>query len=129
VDDVMAAAVERSRNWQRMYRILLDVHEDVGEYSFGDVSSRCDDGALCELLDRARARVNGITAPWDELQAVRERLAAELDVLRYGQLQEDLRSAGPEGDEAFRRLQRHGRTNEGVMGIADRGTWARSGSG
>ncbi len=105
VDETVASGAGRSETWQRLYRLLLDVHADMGEYSIGDVVSRCDDGALCELVGRARARVAGALPDAEAFQAARDRLAGELEVLRVSDLRDDLRRSGGEDEAAFRALR------------------------
>lgn len=113
VDEPTAQAAGLSETWGRLYRLLLDVHSEVGEYCMRDVMARCEDGALCELVGRARARIKGI--PGADFGAARNRLASELGVLRWGQLRDDLRQRGDGSDETFRRLRDAARAEDSVL--------------
>ncbi len=110
VDDAVADVATYSETWQRLYETLLEVHRDVGEYSIEQIMSRCEDGALCELVGRARHRVVGIDAPREEFAAVHRRLVTEQEVLRMGALRSGVRDAAevaPSSDSsaaAFRSL-------------------------
>lgn len=115
VDETVARGAERSETWQRLYRLLLEVHADVGEYSLGDIVARCEDGALCELVSRARARGAGLPSDGDTFRAARDRLASELDVLRVSDLRDDLRRSGGEDEAAFRALQASARAAAGSL--------------
>jgi len=114
VDDAVAQAVNHSETWSRLYRVLLDVHADMGEYSIQDVMTHCDDGALCELVGRARARVEGLASS-EDFGAARDHLASELSVLRWGQLREDLRQGGGHDDEVFRLLRESARGQDSFL--------------
>jgi DNA primase len=105
VDETVASGAGRSETWQRLYRLLLDVHTNMGEYSIGDVVARCEDGALCELVSRARARVAGAVPGAVAFRAARDRLADELNVLRASDLCDDLHRSGGEDEAAFRALR------------------------
>jgi DNA primase len=105
VDETVARGADRSETWRRLYRLLLEVQADVGKYSMGDIVSRCDDGALCELVSRARTRTTDPAPGAEALRAARDRLASELDVLRVSDLRDDLRRSGGEDEAAFRALQ------------------------
>jgi DNA primase len=118
VDNSVAQGAAYSETWHRLYRVLLELHEDVGEYSIGQVMQRCDDAALCELLDRARARVSGVTSVEDEFLAARKRLASELELLEMSRVRAGLRAAGRGGDEdpdAFESLREMARGQAGVL--------------
>jgi DNA primase len=104
VDDVVACGTDRSETWRRLYGLLLEVHANVGDYSIGDVVSRCDDSALCELVSRARTRVAGSAPGAEAFSTARNRLAEEMGVLRVGDLRDDLRRSGGEDEAAFRAL-------------------------
>jgi hypothetical protein len=104
VDDSIERAAGHSKTWQTLYRLLLDVRSDVGQYSIQDLLARCDDGALCELVSRARARVEGLAAP-EDFGAALNRLASELRVQRWGQLREGFRTHGGCDDQAFEALR------------------------
>lgn len=105
VDNVPADAAAYSRTWQELYRVLLEVHDHVGEYSIGDVLAQCDDGAVCELIGRARARVGMVAEPRDDFAAARAALAAEQALLRAGSLQADLRAGGGDDAGVFQHLR------------------------
>lgn len=120
VNESVARGADRSETWQRLYRLLLEVHADMGEYSIGDIVSRCDDSALCELVSRARARVAGVAPAAEVFCAARDRLAAELDVLRVSDLRDDLRRSGGEDEAAFRALQASARGVAGSLSAETR---------
>ncbi|MCK4342227.1 MAG: DNA primase [Phycisphaerae bacterium] len=120
VDETMARAAQYSETWQRLYGILLEVHKDVGEYSIGEVVSRCDDGAVCELVSRARARAAGVTALAEDFAAARETLASELSVLRVDGLQEDLRQSGGDDEDVFRLLHEDFREQHSALPVESR---------
>ncbi len=105
VDDCIARTAEYSQTWKRLYDVLLEAHADMGEYSLGEIVARCEDGALLELADRARARIGAVTSPVAEFVAARDRLASELSVLRAQGLHEHVRTSGGEDEEAFRSLR------------------------
>lgn len=116
VDDNVARGAGHSETWARLYRVLLDVHGDIGEYSIGDVVARCEDGALCELVGRARARTVGIGSPADEFRAARERLALELNALSFSDLRRGLQAAAADdapGHAALRSLLEKSRQHRG----------------
>ena len=104
VDETVAQATEYSETWRRLYGLLLEVNEEAGEYSIGQVVSRCDDGALCELVSRARTRAEGAASRAEDFSAAREALTCEMRVLRVGGLQEDLRRSGGNDEDVFRLL-------------------------
>lgn len=104
VNDDVPRAVAYSRTWEQLYRLLLEVREDIGEYSMGEVVSRCEDSALCELVGRATKRVACASADADEHAAAFDALSAELRLLRIGELREDLRRAGGDDAGVFERL-------------------------
>lgn len=87
VDDLVADSMRYSQTWQRLYGVLLELHQDVGEYSLKEVVARCEDGALCELVHRVRTRQRGADPGPESFRWARERLASELDLVRM----EDLR--------------------------------------
>lgn len=93
VDDAVAGAVALSQTWQRLYRLLVDAHEELGEYSMKDVIARCEDSALCELVGRARARSVGAASPAEHFEAARVRLGADLDALRMSDLRGAIRGS------------------------------------
>jgi DNA primase len=113
VDETMANGAARSETWQRLYRLLLDVHADMGEYSIGDVVARCEDSALCELVSRARARAT-IALPDTEaaFEAASQRLASELEIQRASDLRDDLRRSG-EDEAAYQALRANTRETYG----------------
>lgn len=103
VDDSVSHAVAYSQTWKALYRILLDVHDELGEYSFRDVLTQCHDGATCELVSRARARTAGVQTASEDMAAACRRLANEIGVLQWA----ELRAAGGElDDDAFETLRR-----------------------
>jgi len=89
--DLLARAAEYSETWQRLYGLLLDVRDEVGEYSMKEVVSRCEDGPLCELVSRARQRAAGLDGCADAFQVLHSRLASELNLLRMSDLRRGLR--------------------------------------
>ncbi|MEW6250129.1 MAG: DNA primase [Planctomycetota bacterium] len=114
VDNTVARGVELSETWRRLYEVLLEVHQDVGEYSLREVVARCEDSALCEALSRVRQRVGGLPAGAEAFLAARQRLAFELNVLAHMDLCADVRSRAQErgGDDtaAFARLRQIARS-------------------
>ena len=90
VTDAVAAGMEHSETWQRLYAVLLEVQAEYGEYSLEDVQARCEDSALCEAVERAVGRVAGVPATAEFVSAASARLASELDVLRMGDLRAEL---------------------------------------
>jgi DNA primase len=119
-DETIARGADCSETWQRLYRLLLDVHADLGEYSLGDIVARCDDAALCELASRASARVAGQASDIDAFRAARDRLAAELQVLRVCDLRDDVRRSGGEDEAAFAALQASARSAAGSLSAETR---------
>jgi DNA primase len=101
VDDIVARGTGHSETWERLYRVLLEVHQDIGEYSIGDVVARCEDGALCELVDRARARVAGSELTENGFRAAKESLASELNALSISDLRRGLQSASADDVSAL----------------------------
>ncbi len=126
VDDNLARAAGLSQTWERLYGVLLDVHEEVGEYSLEDVTSRCDDAALCELVDRARQRVAGGVAR-DEFVAAYGRLVEELAAQQWGDLRASLRNAQGADESAFDELQRTLRGKEQFLPPDARCSFAKPG--
>lgn len=131
VDDTVGQGVELSETWARLYRVLVDVHHDLGEYSLRDVVERCDDGALCELVSRAAARAAGLEPLAEAFEANRARLASEVGVLRMSALREGSRGAAGGGEaeaaRAFRSLCEAARGKESVLTPAQR--WNAAGGG
>jgi hypothetical protein len=117
VDDSVPRATEHSQTWQRLYDVLLDVHEEHGEYSLGQVVARCEDAALCELVDRATARATVAESPAMHFAAVRDRLTEELAVLHGAELREGLRRSGGEDAQAFAQLCAARRGAESVLSL------------
>ena len=115
VDDTVARAVSYSQTWDRLYRVLLEVHSDMGEYSIGDIVSQCDDSALCEVVDRSCARTRGVSAPGEHFLAARERVATELSLLRARERQEALRQSGGDDGAVFRSLHEDLRGSHSVL--------------
>lgn len=116
VDDTVARGAGHSETWERLYRVLLEVHQDMGEYSIGDVVARCEDGALCELVGRARARAVGPGPTEDGFRAARERLALELNALSISDLRRGLQKASDDdapGHAALRALIEMARRHRG----------------
>ncbi len=130
VDDVVARAAEHSETWRRLYDLLLDVQANEGQYSVRHVVARCDDSAVCELVDRAQARVRGVTSFADDFAAARARLGEELAILEMGGLREQLRPASTvePAEEPFRRLRDLARAHASVLPVESwwRGSGARS---
>lgn len=124
VDDAVGQGVEHSETWTRLYRVLVDVHQDLGEYSLRDVVERCEDGAVCELVHRAAARAAGLDPSAEVCEAARARLAAEVGVLRMSELRRALQggAAGEAADavRAFRALHECARGKESVLAPAQR---------
>ena len=119
-DDTVARAVGLNETWQRLYRLLLALHEDLGDYSIGNLVERCDDGAVCELTGRARARIAGAHATQEEFHAARQRLAHELDMLHMADLRQNL--ARTQTDErGFSALLELSRGRH--LGLAPEKTW------
>jgi len=109
VDDTVSRGAGHSETWRHLYGVLVEVHRDMGEYSIGDVIERCDDSAVCELVGRARARVDGVATPTEAFCAARERLQSELDVLKMSNLYQNLHEASDCADakaELFGSLRR-----------------------
>ncbi|HPM23604.1 MAG TPA: DNA primase [Phycisphaerae bacterium] len=115
VDETVARGVACSETWQRLYGLLLEVHDDMGEYSIGDIVARCDDSAMCELVERARARGAGSELGAAAFLAARERLAAELGVLRRTDLRADLCGPGGDDESVFRRLHAEARGTDTIL--------------
>jgi DNA primase len=104
VTDDLARALAHSQTWQRLYGLLLDVHEELGEYSIGDVVQRCDTDVLLEAVDRARGRIKSDVSVEDGMAAATEQLAAEMRSLRIAALQDELRQGGGEDEQRFQEL-------------------------
>ncbi len=117
VDDAVARSMRFSRAWERLYQVFLDVHRDSGEYSITEVVRRCDDGAVCELVDRAVGLVPGEHSAGTAFQAAKERLTAELDLMRMSDLRRDLHvenDDGKAGLDAFDSLRELARNHHSV---------------
>ncbi len=97
--DVLARAAGYSETWQRLYGLLLDVRDEVGQYSMKEVLSRCEDGPLCELVSRARERAAGLEGCAGAFEALHARLASELNLLRMSDLRRGLRQDGSAADD------------------------------
>ncbi len=123
VDDAVPRAAELSKTWNELYGVLLDVHEDMGKYSIGEVMERCQDAAICELVSRARNAVAGVNANEDTFRAACERLASELNVLRMSELRQNLhaaRSADAGGEDLFTSLRNLAREQSGALPVERR---------
>lgn len=114
VDETVAHGARRSQTWERLYRLLLEVHEELGEYSLADVVSRCEDGPVCELVSRARTRARGMD-PGTEMQRAVQRIAAELGVLHASDLRAELHQSAGEDAGVFSRLHRQLRGKDSVL--------------
>ncbi len=132
VDDTVARAAGLNQTWQRMYELLLSVHQDVGDYSVAALIERTDDGAVCELIGRARARVAWASRPTtgvvahasqEEFAAARQRLAQELDLLHMSDLRQNLARAQTD-ERGFRALLELARGKH--SGLAPESTWKTS---
>jgi DNA primase len=115
IDDLAAQAVAYSQTWKQLYRILLEVHEDEGEYSIGQVMARCEEAAVCELVSRARARVAGVTALEDDFAAAHAALKSEMGVLQVGGLRANLQQAGGDDADVFRLLRENARAQHSPL--------------
>ncbi len=114
-DPTVQAGAERSETWRELYGLLLELRGEVGEYSLGDVIARCERGALCELVDRVRARSEGLEPGEAAFSVARQRLASELDLLRLGQLRDGLRTSGGEDEATFRLLCEAARKRDSLL--------------
>jgi len=103
--EVVADGASYSQTWQQLYRTLVEARTRDRQYSIRDIVARCDDGLLLELVNRARARVVGVTSPADDLRAACERLQSELAALQARRLHEHVQRSGGEDADAFRSLQ------------------------
>lgn len=117
VDDTVGRAMGISATWNGLYHRLLDVREEVGEYSLGDVLVRCEETALCELVGAATSRTTGYTSLEEEFVTAAARLAHELAVEEAGTLQDALRAAGGDDAVAFRRLREATRGHSGTLSV------------
>lgn len=115
VNDSVATACAYSETWRRLYELLLEVHEELGEYSVDHVLSRCEDAAACELADRALSAVLGVTSMEEAFLAARARLAAELELHSARQDHAALRSSGGADAGAFAALQSRLRGYDAVL--------------
>jgi DNA primase len=122
VSDAVAAGMTHSETWQRLYEVLVEVHQDVGEYSLEDVMAHCEDSALCELIERALARVLDRETDVEAFAAARDRLTSELDVLRMGDLRTNVhaeQARGQDADATFQSLCEMARKHHAALS-ADR---------
>ncbi len=115
VDDVVARGAGHLQTWKELYRVLLDVREEVGEYSLGEVVARCESATVCELVDRAGRRATGISSASAGFQSARDRLASELGVLRMAQVREHLAPEVDSGEQVFADLVRMARGQRSVL--------------
>lgn len=119
VDDTFTQALPHAQLWSDLYRVLLEVHEDLGEYALGDVQARCDAAAICELIDRAVARTRDVSDPHLEFDTVRERLANELAALTWAPLRARLRS-DEQDDDAFTALRQRFKDASSALPVESR---------
>ncbi len=99
LDEVFAQAVGYCEAWQRLYDILRELVDDQGGYERRDVLARCDDSVALELASRATECAPVGADPRGCYEVARDRLRAELNVIRIGDLQDSLRE--PDGDQRF----------------------------
>jgi DNA primase len=122
VNDAVAAGMEHSETWRRLYAVLVEAHHDVGEYSLEEVMARCEDSALCELIERALARISDLEVGAEAFTAARDRLTSELDVLQMGDLRTSVhaeQARGQDADATFRSLREMARKHHAALS-ADR---------
>lgn len=104
INDDTARAAAYSRTWQRLYRVCLDVHEDVGEYSRGDVLACCDDSALLELVSRTLAHTRSVVDLREHFLAAHAHLESELRALKMSELRDELHETGGDDADAYQAL-------------------------
>jgi DNA primase len=115
VSDAVHDAARLSQTWDTLYRLLLDVQEEVGEYCKGDVIERCEDSALCELVSRALAQAEDLDRTEEVFSITLRRLATELSLWQAAELRQPARSA-PEGEhDAFRTLRQLVRGHDAAL--------------
>lgn len=95
IDDEVVRATDTCETWKRLYRVIQDLTEAQGEYTQAEVIARCDRADTCELVSRACARTAGTasSAVAETFGSARNRAAAELNILRRGELQRNLQQA------------------------------------
>jgi DNA primase len=115
VTDAVAQGLQHSQTWERLWRLVLEVHEDAGQYSIGEVLARCEDSELADLVSQWSERVAGFEDKDRAFVAARDRLAEELDVLRGGESLDRLRASGGESAHDFNELCARSRGKSRVL--------------
>ena len=120
VDDSIVKALSYYETWGALYRLLLDVREELGEYCVTDVMARCDDRALLELLSRAQERIAENVPQREQFDLARQALATELNSLRMMEIKEEAETGTQSEAQAFEALRTLARRRHAVLPAYDR---------
>ncbi len=120
VDDSIVKALSYYETWGALYRLLLDVREELGEYCVTDVMARCDDRALLELLSRAQERIAENVPQREQFDLARQALATELNSLRMMEIKEEAETGTQSEAQAFEALRTLARGRHAVLPAYDR---------
>ncbi len=120
VDDSVVRSLSYYETWEALYRLLLDVREELGEYSVTDVMARCDDRALLELLSRAQERIAENVPQREQFDLARQALAIELNSLRMMEIKEEAEAGTQSEAQAFEALRTLARGRHAVLPAYDR---------
>ncbi len=115
VTDDLATACGFSWTWDTLYQVCLAVHEDLGQYSTGEVVERCDQPPILDLIQRCLARVRAVAECSDLFAAASQRLEAELRLRRRAELHSELAGPPEDGAAAFEKLRTLARGEQAVL--------------
>jgi len=128
-EDVIASVVERCPAWQRLYGAIGRALEDDGRLTLDGVMRLADTPELCELIGRCCGAAGHVSdAGGSErdmalLDALRARIAEEVNLMRLEELRRDLTlgaAADPNRGDAFRALLASTRGRCGPLGAEHR---------
>jgi hypothetical protein len=123
-DEVMAKAAAVCPVWSRWYELAQSVRQDQRGLTRAALIARCEDAALCELVDCCCARVIGTAATVEAFAAARARVGLELGAWRMEDLRRALgraEAADGECDRAFGNLLGMARGYHSVLPTEKRG--------
>lgn len=120
VSDAVARSMVHSETWHQLYGKLLEVREDVGEYSLEDVLRRCDDAVLCELVHRAYERAGELSSVEEAFRAACARLDAEEVMLARAALRQQLHAGDAADARAYDQLRAAARGRDDLIPVERR---------
>ncbi|MCC6360011.1 MAG: DNA primase [Phycisphaerales bacterium] len=109
--------------WRSLHSVVQRVSETRENFALEDVFAELEEAQLCELAERGLSRVRGREKDASAMEAARQRLVSELELLRIENLRGRLQQSDTneaERDRAFRSLLDLAGRQHSVLGTGQR---------